>query len=175
MYANDIQPEIPADGFQNTENQSPKSLTSKVTTYLRWIGSILIILSAISFMLQGHEEILPAYRYWIGLGLTLLLCGGGLVCAYLFHETKGARIFFGLGAAFIPVQVSQVATMVYAYWHGTEALQPEYSWLQFMEVSPTVIAVDFVITGLLLFLVSYASYSILARKHLKTLIWASVI
>jgi hypothetical protein len=32
-------------------------------------------------MLQGHDEILPAYRYRIGLGLTLLLCGGGLVCA----------------------------------------------------------------------------------------------
>ena len=175
MYANDIQPEIQASNFQTTENQNPKSLASKVTTYLRWTGSILIILSAISFMLQGHDEILPAYRYWIGLGLTLLLCGGGLVCAYLFHETKGARIFFGLGAAFIPVQVSQVAAMIYAYWHGSKALQPEYSWLQFMEVSPTVIAIDFIITGLLLFLVSYASYSILARKHLKTLIWASVV
>ena len=77
MYANDIHPEAQVTDFQNTENQPPKSLTSKVTTYLRWIGSILIILSAISFMLQGHEEILPAYRYWIGLGLTLLLCGGG--------------------------------------------------------------------------------------------------
>ncbi|MCK5831633.1 MAG: hypothetical protein KAH20_15165 [Methylococcales bacterium] len=175
MYANDIELEVKVDDFQNPESQNSKSLTSKVTTYLRWIGSILIILSAISFMLQGHEEILPAYRYWIGLGLTLLLCSGGLVCAYLFHETKGARIFFGLGAAFIPVQVSQVAAMIYAYWHGNKALQPEYSWLQFMEVSPTVIAIDFVITGLLLFSVNYASYSILARKHLKTLIGASVI
>jgi len=175
MYSSDIQPDIKVENFQETENEKSKSLTSKITTYLRWTGSILIALSAISFMLQGHEEILPAYRYWIGLGLTLLLCGGGLVCAYLFHETKGARIFFGLGTAFLPVQVSQVAAMIYAYWHGNSALQPEYSWLQFMEVNPTVIAIDFVITGLLLFLVSYASYSILARKYLKTLIWTSVV
>lgn len=170
-----IQAETQLDNKQTDENQKPNSLTAKITTYLRWIGSVLIILSAISFMLQGHEEILPAYRYWIGLGLTLLLCGGGLICAYLFHETKGARIFFGLGAAFLPVQVSQVAAMIYAYWHGTSALQPEYTWLQFMQVSPMVISIDFIITGLLLFLVSYASYSILARKHLKTLLWASVI
>lgn len=155
--------------------QKPSHLMRKITHYLRWIGSILIILSAISFMLQGNEEILPAYRYWIGLGLTLLLCGGGLICAYLFHETKGARIFFGLGTAFLPVQVSQVAAMIYAYWHGTSALQPEYTWLQFIEVKPTVIAVDFTLTALLLFLVSYASFSILARKHLKILLWASVI
>ncbi len=144
MYSSDIQPDINVKSFQDIENEKSKSITSKITTYLRWTGSILIALSAISFMLQGHEEILPAYRYWIGLGLTLLLCGGGLVCAYLFHETKGARIFFGLGTAFLPVQVSQVAAMIYAYWHGNSALQPEYSWLQFMEVSPTVITIDFV-------------------------------
>ncbi|NOQ15531.1 MAG: hypothetical protein GQ581_00560 [Methyloprofundus sp.] len=175
MYVNEsiemhIQPVESLDDSQPT-----KSLTAKITTYLRWVGSILIVLSAISFMLQGHDDISPAYRYWVGLGLTLLLCGGGLICAYLFHETKGARIFFGLGTAFLSVQVSQVSSMIYAYWHGQSALQPEYNWLQFMEVSPTVIALDLVITGLLLFLVSYASYSILARKYLKTLLSAAIV
>ena len=176
MLANEIQEfdNQPLDQI-NEEQVIKKSITAKITTYLRWIGSILIILSAVSFMLQGNEEILPAYRYWIGLGLTLLLCGGGLVCAYLFNETKGARIFFGLGTAFLPVQVTQVSAMIYGYWHGQQAMQPEYSWLQFMDVSPAVIALDFAITGLLLFFVSYASYSILARKHLKTLMWASVV
>ena len=184
MYANEtFEIDKQASSVKKDENQTikesnntsnKKSLTAKITTYLRWTGSILIILSAISFMLQGTQEILPTYRYWIGLGLTLLLCSGGLVCAYLFKETKGARIFFGLGAAFLPVQVTQVSAMIYAYWHGQQALQPEYNWLQFMDVSPAIIALDFTITALLLFLVSYASYSILARKHLKTLLWASV-
>jgi len=173
MYANDYQ-ENPQSYEQIEGNKTETNITTKITTYLRWIGSLLIIFSAISFMLQGHEEILPVYRYWIGLGLTLLLCGGGLVCAYLFNETKGARIFFGLGAAFLPVQVSQVSAMIYGYWHGQAALQPQYNWLQFMDVSPAVIALDFVITGALLLLVSYACYSMLARKHLKTLLWASV-
>ncbi len=181
MYINETQEFEPSTPIHSVEHQSrdaaslnnSKNLTHKITTYLRWIGSALIILSAISFMLQGYDEILPAYRYWVGLGLTLLLCGGGLICAYLFHETKGARIFFGLGAAFLPVQVTQVSAMIYGYWHGQQALQPEYSWLQFMDVSPTIIALDLAITGLLLFLVSYASFSILARKHLKTLLIAS--
>jgi hypothetical protein len=30
-----------------------RSLTAKITHYLRWAGSILIIISAISFMLLG--------------------------------------------------------------------------------------------------------------------------
>lgn len=169
MYANEYHP------FEKSAEQQVQShgLTARITSYLRWIGAILIVVSAISFMLQGHEEILPASRYWIGLGLTLLLCAGGLVCAYLFHETKGARIFFGLGAGFLPVQVSQVSAMIYAYWHGQAALQPEYRWLQFTDVSPAIIALDFIITAVLLVLVSYASYAMLARKHLSTLLWAT--
>lgn len=149
-------------------------ITRRITRYLRWIGTILIVLSAISFMLQGHADILPAYRYWIGLGFTLLLCSGGFICAYLFKETKGARIFFGLGAAFLPVQVSQVSAMIYAYWHGQAALQPTYNWLQFIDVSPTVIGVDFLITAGLLLTVNYAGFAMLARNHLRTLLWTSV-
>jgi hypothetical protein len=159
---------------QPDEKPAAAGLTTKITAYLRWTGAILIVLSAISFMLQGHEDLLPAYRYWIGLGLTLLLCAGGLVCARLFKETKGARIFFGLGTAFLPVQVSQVSAMIYAYWHGQAALQPQYRWLQFTDVSPAVIALDSIITAGLLVLVSYAGYAILARRQLKTLLWASV-
>ena len=151
------------------------SLTSKITSYLRWSGSILIILSATSFMIQGNEGLLPAYRYWAALAFTTLLCGGGLTCAYLFKETKGARIFFGLGTAFLTVQVSQVGAMIYGYLNGQNALQPSYTWLQFMDVSPTTIAIDFVLTGMLLLLVSYAGFSILARKHFKILLTVFVV
>jgi len=154
-------------------NPSDKSMTAKISSYLRWVGSLLIILSAISFMLQGYSDISATYRYWVSLGLTLLLCGGGLICAYLFNETKGARIFFGLGTAFLSVQVSQVSAMIYAYIHGSNALQPAFISLQFNHVSPGIIAIDLILTGVLLVLVSYASFSILARKHLKTLLLVS--
>lgn len=150
-------------------------VTAKVNTLLRWTGAILIILSALNFMLQGTIDITPAYRYWIAMAFTLLLCCGGLTCAYVFKETKGARIFFGLGMAFLSVQVSQVAAMIYAYWHGNKALQPEYAWLQFMDVSPTVIVLDFIVTAFMLLMVGYASFAILARNHLKTLIYASLL
>lgn len=159
---------------ENEVDIKAQTMTSKVTSFLRWAGSILIVLSACNFMLQGADDLLPAYRYWIALGFTLLLCAGGLVCAYVFKETKGARIFFGLGTAFIPVQVTQVAAMIYAYWHGSSALQPDYVWLQFMDVSPATIVVDLLLTAGLLYSVSYASFSILARKHIKTLIMTFV-
>lgn len=169
--------ELGAEESQSTESDvvQVKSMTAKITNYLRWVGSLLIIFSAISFMLQGYSEISAAYRYWVGLGLTLLLCGGGIVCAYLFNETKGARIFFGLGTAFLSVQVSQVSAMIYAYLHGDSALQPAFISLQFSHVNPSIIAIDLIVTGLLLLMISYASYSILARKHLKPLLKASFV
>ena len=173
----DKQSELYTNSTEAPEVVEPESasINSKVNTLLRWVGSILIILSAVNFMLQGTDEISPDYRYWIAMGFTLLLCSGGLTCAYLFKETKGARIFFGLGTAFLSVQVTQVAAMIYAYWHGNNALQPQYSWLQFMDVSPAIIALDLVLTAALLLLVSYASFSILARNHLKTLIFAFLV
>jgi len=175
MYANEFNENtFNYVSSETLADEGKKSITQRITHYLRWVGSILIVLSAVSFMLQGHDDILPAYRYWIGLAFTLALCAGGMICAYLFKETKGARIFFGLGAAFLPVQISQVSAMFYAYWHGQSASQPIYGWLQFMNVSPVIIAFDFFISAALLVLVSYASYAILARKHLSTLLWATI-
>lgn len=157
------------------KHEDHQSLTAKIASYLRLAGSLLIIISAISFMLQGHAEIIPAYRYWTGLGLVLLLCGGGLICAYLFKETKGARIFFGLAAAFLPVQISQVSAMIYSYRAGQTELKPLYNWLEFIEVSPSIIALNGIISIGLLIMVGYAGFAILARKHIHTLMLTSVI
>ncbi len=155
------QPDAPKDASPSTARQ--------IIRYLRWAGTILIIVSAIGFMLQGHADLLPAYRYWLGLAFTLLLCAGGLICAYGLKETTGARLFFALGVAFLPVQVSQVSAMLYNFSQGDLALQLPYRWLQFSQVKPSLIAIDFAITTVLLVLVSYTGFSMLARRQVKTL------
>ncbi|MGR9101189.1 MAG: hypothetical protein ACU826_11545, partial [Gammaproteobacteria bacterium] len=161
-------------GPENAKSAEMSGLTEKIASYLRWTGSLLVIVSAISFMIQGNVGLLPAYRYWVGLAFTLMLCGGGMICAYLFKETKGARIFFGLATVFVTVQVSQAAAMVYGYMNGEAASQPAYAWLRFMDVSPATIAVDFALTAVLLLLVGYAGFSILARRHRALLLGAYV-
>ncbi len=175
MYAENYQVPPVESGGETEQASKARSLTAKISNYLRWAGSLLIVLSAISFMLQGHADMLPSYRYWVALGFTLILCTGGLVCAYAFNETKGARIFFGLGTAFLTVQTSQVGAMVYAYFQGKQALQPKYEWLQFMDVSPVIVGLDLALTSVLLVVVGYAGFAILARKHLKMLLGAFII
>ncbi|XSG84504.1 MAG: hypothetical protein ACPW60_12305 [Methylohalobius sp. ZOD2] len=175
MYAQQCSTEIHQAIEAPSDPETRSNRGGKITTYLRWAGTLLIVVSAIGFMIQGHADLVPAYRYWVGLAFTLVLCGGGLLCAYGMRETRGARIFFGLGTAFVSVQVSQVGAMIYAWWHGQAALQPAYGWLRFIGVSPALIAVDLVLTAILMGAVSYAGFSILARRHTKRLMQAAIV
>jgi len=159
----------------NETEVSNSSATQNIIRYLRWAGTAMIVISAIGFMLQGHADLLPAYRYWLGLAFTFLLCLGGLICAYGLKETTGARIFFALGVAFLPVQVSQVSAMLYNFSQGDLALQLPYSWLQFEQVQPSLIAVDLAISAVLLVLVSYAGFAMLARRQVKMLMVAMLL
>lgn len=142
----------------------------QIVRLLRWSGSLLVILSAIGFMLQSHADLLPSYRYWVGLAIVLALCAGGLACNYWLNERIGARLFFALGSAFLPVQVSQVGAMLYVCVLGVQAPKPEYAWLQYGEVHPALIGVDFVLTAALLLAVSYAGFSMLAKRQVNLLL-----
>ncbi|MBK8815670.1 MAG: hypothetical protein IPN42_09295 [Methylococcaceae bacterium] len=170
MYFSDYQLES-----TDANTSAPQTSSSQIIRYLRWAGCLLIILSAIGFMFQSHADLLPAYRYWVGLAIVLALCTGGLACNYWLRERTGARLFFALGAAFLPVQVSQVSAMLYAYIQGVHAPQPEYSWLQFAGVQPTLIAADLAITGFMLLAVSYTSFSMLAKRQVKTLMQTALL
>jgi len=46
------------------------------------VGTLQVVVSTIGFMIQGHAYLVPAYRYWVGLAFTLVLCGSGLLRAY---------------------------------------------------------------------------------------------
>ncbi|MDO9107069.1 MAG: hypothetical protein Q7U57_19180 [Methylovulum sp.] len=162
--------------WQSNEHKDVSPSTAQqIIRYLRWAGTALIVISATGFMLQGHADLLPAYRYWLGLAFTLLLCLGGLICAYGLKETTGARIFFALGVGFLPVHVSQLSAMIYNFSQGDLALQLPYDWLQFSPLKPSLIAVDFAITAALLVLVSYTGFSMLARRQVKTLMIAMLL
>ena len=160
----DMQSDVEPDIMPNSAS-GRRWKTLKITSLLRWSGSILIVLSAISFLIQGAENVLPSYRYWVSLAFILLLCACGLICAYSFRETKGARIFFGLAAAFLPVQVSQVSAMIYGYLHGiSDHLQTSISWWQYGNMSLSTIGINVVLTGIVSVPVVYGGFSILARK-----------
>ena len=173
MYISDYH--LDSTDVSNPNESVPQTSSSQIIRYLRWAGSLLVILSAVGFMFQSHADLLPAYRYWVGLAIVLSLCAGGLLCNYGLRERTGARLFFALGAGFLPVQISQVSAMLYGYVKGVQAPKPEYTWLQFGDVHPVLIAIDLGITALLLIAVSYTSFSMLAKRQVKTLMLAALL
>ncbi|HFD87824.1 MAG TPA: hypothetical protein ENJ35_09140 [Gammaproteobacteria bacterium] len=153
-------------------NAGETSGNAKLTGFLRWAGVILILFSALGFMLQGYAQVEAGLRYWIGLFLTMALAGGGVLCAHALHETVGARIFFGLATLFVIVQSTQVGAMLYGWLQPDHGPTADYEWLKFYGVSQAMILLDMVITAVVMLLVGYAGFSILARSRSKTLIAA---
>ncbi|SMF94195.1 hypothetical protein SAMN02949497_1504 [Methylomagnum ishizawai] len=82
--------------------------------YLRLLGTAILLLAMADFLVQGLNGLTPNYRYWIMPGFSLLLALCGLVCGYLWHDHKGARLFFALAAALVPVQFTQLGALIYA-------------------------------------------------------------
>ncbi len=147
----------------------------QIIRFLRWAGALLIALSATGFMLQSHADFIPAYRYWVCLAIITALCVCGLICNYLLREPTGARIFFALSAAFLPVQVSQAGAMLYAFVSGGHVLKPDFDWMRFSEVHPALIGTDILLTAIFLIAVSYTGFSMLAKRHVKVLMQAAIL
>ncbi len=170
---------IPLDTIDpNTKTHTPSDAPdqgSKIATFLRWCGSILVILSALSFLLQGTQHFLD-YRHWIALSLTVLLCGCGVGCAYLFKETKGARVFFALGTGFLVVQVSQISAMLYSYLHDfAPNVSAAYTVWDFSKLGPFTLFVNVLATVILAAPIVYMCFTSLARKYRGQLTTAFVI
>lgn len=152
----------------NSELQTPNDRSdqgSKIATFLRWCGSILVILSALSFLLQGTHHF-TEYRHWIALALTVLLCSCGVSCAYLFKETKGARVFFALGTGFLVVQVSQISAMLYSYLHDfAPSITAAYTVWDFGSLSPITLFINVFATTIIAAPIVYMCFTTLARKY----------
>ncbi len=147
----------------------------KLTTFLRWAGVLLILFSALGFMLQGYADVGPQLRYWLGLILTLSLASGGLLCAHVLRETTGTRIFFGLAVLFLIVQSSQVGAMLIGWLHPATGPDTSYRWLLFSGVRGTWVLLDVTLTATILGMIGYAGFSTLARRRSKMLLGAFMI
>ncbi len=86
--------------------------SSRTIHCLRWVGTALLLLAVTDFLVKGVVDILPAYRYVIALLLGALLALCGLLSGYRWGDASGARWFFGLALACVPVQFSQVGAML---------------------------------------------------------------
>ncbi len=137
----------------------------RLATLLRWFGAGAVGISGLLYLLQGIENIDGAYRNWVYVGLMVVLAGGGLVSRLTMNDAKGARLFFALATAVVPVQFAQLAGMI----HELVAVAGASRWFDFSGVTVATTALAGAATALLLVPVAYAGFSVLARGEARRL------
>ncbi|MEE9411956.1 MAG: hypothetical protein V3V22_02765 [Methylococcales bacterium] len=141
------------------------------STFLRWSGAMILVASAIHYMLQGLNITSESLRFWIMPGFISFLSICGLLCGYWLKDAKNTRIFFGLGTAFVAAQLSQVAAMGRAFMIKGQAGELLLDmWWDLDRLSPLILGMNIGVSVLLAIPVAYAGFTILARQHRTSLL-----
>ncbi len=147
---------------------------SRFAGYLRILGALAVVGSGVLYMLQGLHTIDVNLRYWIYIALMLVLGAGGIFSYKLVQDRKGARLFFGLAVAMVPVQFSQLGGMVFNYLGGGHGNLMEI--FQFASGSPVFLLSMSVVSLVVAIAINFSAFSILCRPHAKnlTLVFAAL-
>lgn len=139
----------------------------RLAAYLRVLGALAVVGSGVVYMLQGLHSVDVNLRYWIYIALMLVLGAGGIFSFKLVQDRKGARLFFGLAVAMVPVQFSQLGGMVFNFFGGGHG-----NLLEVFQFSSGSLGFLLWMSGISLAVaaaVSFAAFSILCRPYAKNL------
>ena len=134
---------------------------------LRWIGGIVLIASALAFVLQGWAGWSSLVRYFCFLGFTFSLASVGCFCALKMKDDKGARTFLGVAAAFLPAHFLQLGALLYSITLDSPANVPSF----FLLTAPSVSAAfgTLAVAMLVLVPVVFFGLSAMARSQASEL------
>ncbi len=98
-----------ANALQHCENENK---WSSLTRILRRIGAVVLVCSAVAFLLQEWVNMDSLLRYYSFLGFTLFMSACGVYCGLRLQDDKGARTFLGVAALFLPAHFAQLGALV---------------------------------------------------------------
>ena len=141
------------------------------STFLRLSGALILVIAALHYMIQGLNITSESLRFWVMPGFISFLAVCGLLCGYWLKDAKNARIFFGLGTAFVAAQLSQVAAMGRALLiKGQSGEILLDMWWDLDHLSPLIFGSNVIVSVLLAIPVAYAGFTMLARQHRTSLL-----
>ena len=134
---------------------------------LRWVGAVIIVVSAASFLFKYWTPGSDLQRYLFLLGFTVVLSVSGLFCGLYLRESKGARTLLGLTLAVTPINFAVMSALLYSCfsWDGLAGQLPGYAtWIAgspFMAVAATL-------GGLVVLApLGHLSFMTLGRRHAR--------
>lgn len=156
------------------ESVELNATSSGVASFLRFIGSCLLIVGAISYLLEGWYAVGHVSRYLKFLGVTGLLSTAGVLTAVKLKENRGARTFLVLAAAALPVNFCQLGALLYStmpFKAVPDTLTPYLLWqAPTLSIALTVTGASLIaLTG-----IGWLSFSVLGRQG-RSLLFPAII
>jgi hypothetical protein len=88
--------------------------TIALTKLLRGAGAVLLLSSAVTFLLQRWNQGDDIWRYYLLVAQTLVLEVAAIVCGTRVRESRSARTLFGLSLAMLPAHFGVLGALVYS-------------------------------------------------------------
>ncbi len=152
----------------------PAPSASKLSAMLRKLGAAVLLVSALTFLVQRWDGLAHVERYYSFLGYTLLLGVAGFFCGLRMRDDKGARTFLAIAAATVPVHFCQLGAFLYyrvlMRTSDAAAIAAHYPSFAHLTVASDLIAAFAVGAGLVLLVPTiFVSFSALLRSEAKRL------
>lgn len=96
------------------ESNSQSARVSKLASVLRTFGALILLGSALTFLIQRWDAASHLLRYFYFLGFTAVLALGGCFCGVRLKESKGARTFLGLVTLITTIHFCQLGSFVFS-------------------------------------------------------------
>ena len=100
--------------MNENENSGAKTnpSLSKLSTFLRLVGSLIVIAAAVCFAAQKWQDMEPWQMCSTFLIFTVVIAFMGGACRMWFNDSKGAGALFAVAAAMVPVHFTQLGGFI---------------------------------------------------------------
>jgi hypothetical protein len=113
-------------------DEAERDPTIALTKLLRGAGAVLLLSSAVTFLLQRWNQGDDIWRYYLLVAQTLVLEVAAIVCGTRVRESRSARTLFGLSLAMLPAHFGVLGGLVYSRFgldHSIVALPKHVIWI----------------------------------------------
>lgn len=148
---------------------APAPRVATLSRLLRAIGAVALLASASTFLVQRWEVGGDLERYFTLLAHPAMLALLGVFCGTRVRDTKAARTFVALAAAFVPVLGCVLGGLVYSQfaWGADAAGLPGYA--TWVAASPAAVWLALGVTALVSVPVVLFSFVTLGRARARSL------
>jgi hypothetical protein len=140
---------------------------NKVSLMFRALGSLILIVGVIQFLISGRYDLNSYLAHNLFLGLNTILCGLGILSAKKLKDNKTARTFLTLSLAMLPTQFAQLGAFVFNRINGIPTEIPEMAQIILPDTVGLVSVA--VMTGIILLPILLLGFHVINRDEAKKL------